>query len=64
MCILCGGACGGAGDSVMPLLAAGAGILVLKVRATAAARKMKNVDAVEDRRTEGESPSERTDLGS
>jgi hypothetical protein len=32
MCIFCGGACGGVGDSLLPLAAAGIPLVVLKIR--------------------------------
>ena len=58
MCILCGGACGGSVDALMPWLAAGAGIVILKAQAAHGAHKMKNADKTEDEETEVESASE------
>jgi hypothetical protein len=42
MCIFCGGACGGAGDILLPSIVAGAGLVVLKVQAIRASSKGKN----------------------
>ena len=42
MCIFCGGACGGAGDILLPSIVAGTGLVVLKVQAIRASSKGKN----------------------
>jgi hypothetical protein len=41
MCIFCGGACGGVGDSLLPLAAAGIPLVVLKIRSKWASGKSK-----------------------
>ncbi|WP_181213576.1 hypothetical protein [Dehalococcoides mccartyi] len=33
MCIFCGGTCGGAGDMLLPALATGGGLVILKIQA-------------------------------
>ena len=33
MCIFCGGACGGIGNMLLPTIAAGTGLVVLKIKA-------------------------------
>ncbi len=60
MCIFCGGACGGAGDILLPSIVAGAGLVVLKVQAIRAS-KGKNVENTQGEEAEIKSESEKKD---
>lgn len=64
MCIFCGGTCGGSGDALMPLLAAGAGIAILKVRAARGARRNKDAGKSYDKQAEVESASQHSRVDS
>lgn len=44
MCIACGGICGGVGDVLLPSMVAGAGLVVLGVRA----RRQRESDEVDE----------------
>jgi hypothetical protein len=41
MCIFCGGTCDGAGDVILPTLAAGAGMVMLRIQAKRELKKGK-----------------------
>lgn len=57
MCIFCGGTCGGVGDSLLPLIAAGAPIVIMKIRCDLQARKLKNQKEPADNIELNESPN-------
>ncbi len=58
MCIFCGGACGGAGDMLLPSIAAGAGLVVLKIQAMRASSKGKSREEPQGEEAESKSAPE------
>jgi hypothetical protein len=44
MCIFCGGTCGGIGDMLLPTMATGVSLVMLKIRASRKSRKTCDQD--------------------